>query len=83
MNNKEYKKLSFQYKLLKIATLLENLKIPLIEIPILKFITMFIDFIRWKIYDLLIAIIKGKTFNLYGVTCYCGRQRLWKNNRYN
>jgi len=69
-----YKRLNIQYKILCVANFIEKLNIPLIEIPILKFITMFIDFIRWEIYDLLLSIINGKTFNLYGVSCYCGRQ---------
>lgn len=77
----KYKKLSTQYKLLKVCCLLEKVKIKKIEIPIFRFITMFIDFIRWKIYDVFISIINGKTFNLYGVTCFCGRQRKWENNR--
>lgn len=74
INNEYYKKLEFQYKLLKIACFIETLKIPLIEIPMLKFFSMFLDFIRWKIYDLIMQIIKGKQFDLFGVTCYCGRQ---------
>lgn len=67
-------KLSMQYKFLKMANFLEKINIKKSEIPILKFITMLLDFIRWKIYDFLILLINGRTFNLYGVTCYCGRQ---------
>ena len=70
----KYCKLNMQYKFLKIANFLERLSIKIIDIPILKFITMFIDFIRWKIYDFLMLLINGRTFSLYGVTCYCGRQ---------
>ncbi len=69
-----YKRLNTQYKILCIANFLEKLSIPLIEIPLLRFLSMVVDFIRWKIYDLLLSIINGKTFNLYGVSCYCGRQ---------
>lgn len=77
----KYKKLNIQYKFLKVALFLEHLNILKFNIPIVKFIFMLIDFIRWKIHDLIIAIINGKTFNLYGVTVYCGRQRKWKDNR--
>lgn len=69
-----YKRLTIQYKILCVAHLLEKLNMPIIEIPFLRFLTMILDFIRWKIYDLLITIINGRTFNLYGVSCYCGRQ---------
>lgn len=68
------KKLKTQYKLLQICYFLEKIKIIRIEIPLLKFFTMLIDFIRWKIYDFIISLINGRTFNLYGVTCFCGRQ---------
>lgn len=77
----KYKKLKIQYKLLKICQKLENINISVIEIPMLRFISKLIDFMRWKIYDFLMLIINGRTFNLYGVTCYCGRQRWRKNNR--
>lgn len=70
----KFKKLNIQYKLLNVAIFLESLNIIQIEIPIFKFLTMLIDFIRWKIYDLLMFLINGRVFNLYGVTCYCGRQ---------
>lgn len=70
----KYKKFKIQYKLLKICCVLEKINIKKIEIPILRFVTMLLDFIRWKIYDFLIFLINGRTFNLYGVTCYCGRQ---------
>ena len=70
----KYCKLNLQYKFLKIANFFERLNIKIIDIPILKFITMFIDFLRWKIYDLFLLLINGRKFNLYGVTCYCGRQ---------
>lgn len=70
----KFKKLNIQYKILKMCCFIERINIPIIQIPILKFLTMLIDFIRWKVYDLLISIINGRTFNLYGVTCYCGRQ---------
>lgn len=73
----KHKKLSIQYKLLKICCFLEKIKIRKSNVPLLRFFTMILDFIRWKFYDILISIINGKTFNLYGVTCYCGRQRKW------
>lgn len=68
-------KLNMQYKFLKIANFLERLNIKIIEIPIFRFITMLIDFIRWKIYDFFMLLINGRTFNLYGVTCYCRSTR--------
>lgn len=70
----KYCKLNLQYHFLKIANWFEKLNIKIIDIPILKFLTMFIDFLRWKIYDFLLILINGRKFNLYGVTCYCGRQ---------
>lgn len=70
----KFSRLSMQYKFLKMANFLEKIDIKKSELPILKFITMLLDFIRWKIYDFLILLINGRTFNLYGVTCYCGRQ---------
>lgn len=73
----KFKKLKFQYKLLKICEKLEKINVPVIEIPILRFLSKFFDFMRWKIYDIILLIINGKSFNLYGVTCYCGRQRWW------
>lgn len=68
------KKLAFQYRLLKLACFFEKLNIKIIHIPGLKLFTMILDFLRWKIYDLIIFLINGRTFNLYGVTCFCGRQ---------
>ena len=70
----KYKRLSFQYRLLCIANYIEKWHVPVIEIPILRFLSMLLDLLRWKFYDMLLLIINGKTFNLYGVTCYCGRQ---------
>lgn len=69
-----YKRLSWQYKILCIAKFLEKINIHTIDIPILRFLCKFIDFTRWKIYDLLLMFINGRVFNLYGVSCYCGRQ---------
>ena len=73
----KFKKLKFQYRLLNIAEKLESLNIGIIEIPILRFISKLVDFIRWKIYDLLMLIINGRKFELYGLTVFCGRQRWW------
>lgn len=70
----KFKRLKFQYKLLKIAEKLESINIGVIEIPILRFFSKLIDFIRWKLYDLLMLIINGQKFNLFGVTIFCGRQ---------
>lgn len=77
----KFSKLSLQYKFLKIANLFERLNIKTIDVPILKFITMFIDFTRWKIYDFFLFLINGRKFNLYGVTCFCRKTRLRKDNR--
>ncbi len=71
----KFKRLNTQYKLLQIANGIEKLTIPIIEIPIIYFITKLLDFIRWKIYDLLMFLINGRQFNLFGVTIFCGRQR--------
>ncbi len=76
----KFKKLKFQYRLLKIAEKLQKINIPVIEIPILRFLSKLLDFIRWKIYDLLMLAINGRKFELYGLTVFCGRQGRWKNN---
>lgn len=78
----KFKRLKLQYRLLKIAEKIEGIEIKVIEIPILKFISKFVDFIRWKIYDLLMLIINGRQFELYGLTVFCGRQR-WRKNYFN
>lgn len=70
----KYKRLKFQYRLLQITNCLEKIEIPKVEIPIFRFIFKLIDFIHWKLYDFLMLLINGRVFNLYGVTCYCGRQ---------
>lgn len=69
-----WKRLEKQYKLLQIAKKIEEINIPVINIIFFRFLSMFFDFIRWKIYDLIILLINGRKFNLYGVTCFCGRQ---------
>lgn len=70
----KFKKLKFDYKLLQICNKIEKINIPRIEIPIIRFISMFIDFLRWLVYDLLWTIINGKIFKPYGLTCFVGRQ---------
>ena len=70
-----YKRLNIQYKILCFANFLEKLDIAIIEFPILRFLSMLVDFIRWKLYDLLLSIINGRTFNLYGVSCFCRSSR--------
>lgn len=70
----KFKKLSFQYRLLQICKIIEKWNIPVIEIPIFRFFSKFIDFLRWKIYDFLMLIINGRKFDLYGLTIFCGRQ---------
>lgn len=70
----KFKKLKFDYKLLQICNKIERIKIPRIEVPIFRFISMFIDFLRWLVYDILWTIINGKIFKPYGLTCFVGRQ---------
>lgn len=70
----KFKKLKFDYKLLQICKKIERIKIPRIEFPILRFFSMLLDLIRWLVYDLLWAIINGKVFKPYGLTCFVGRQ---------
>lgn len=70
----KFKRLNFQYKLLQICKRIELYKIPVVEIPIIRFFSKLLDFFRWKLYDLLMLIINGRKFNLYGLTIFCGRQ---------
>lgn len=70
----KFKKLKFDYKLLQICNKIEKIRIPRIEMPILRFLSMFIDFTRWLVYDLLWTIINGRIFKPYGLTCFVGRQ---------
>lgn len=70
----KFKKLKFDYKLLQICNKIEKIPIPRIEMPILRFLSMFIDFTRWLVYDLLWTIINGRIFKPYGLTCFVGRQ---------
>lgn len=70
----KFKKLRVDYHLLKICNFIERIKIPRIELPILRFFSMLIDLIRWGIYDLIYLIINGKVFKPYGLTVFCGRQ---------
>lgn len=64
----KFKRLRIQYKILKFANFLERLNIPKVEIFLFRFIFKLIDFIRWKLYDLCILLINGRTFNLF--RCY-------------
>lgn len=75
----KFKKLKFDYRLLKICNFLESLHIFKIEIPILRFLTMLLDFFRWKIYDLLYSIINGKVFKPYRFNYILWKTRWWKN----
>lgn len=70
----KFKKLKFDYKLLKICNKIEKIKIPRIEFPILRFISMLVDLLRWLVYDLFYTIINGKVFKPFGLTCFVGRQ---------
>lgn len=71
----KYIKLSKQYKLLQVANFLEKIHIPVIEIPFFRFFSKLLDFIHWKFYDFIILLINGKSFDEYGLTMFCGRQR--------
>lgn len=70
----KFRRLTIQYKLLQFANFLENINIPKFNLPFVKFTFMLLDLFRWKIYDIILSLINGRSFNLYGVTCYCGRQ---------
>ena len=70
----KFKRLNFQYKLLKICNKLESYYIPVIEFPVLRFLSKLLDFVRWKFYDFLMLLINGRKFDLYGLTIFCGRQ---------
>lgn len=69
-----YNRLNRQYKILVLAQKIEKLNIKKIDVIFFRFLSMFLDFLRWKFYDFLILLIEGRKFNLYGVTCFCGRQ---------
>lgn len=71
---KHYVRLSKEYHLLRFCTFLEHINIPKIEIVIFRFLSMLFDLLRWKLYDFLMSLINGRKFDLYGVSCYCGRQ---------
>lgn len=72
-----FKRLHFQYRLLLLCGKIENLDIPHSNFPIFSFLFKFLDFLRWKIYDLLFFIINGKCFTPFGLTVFCGRQGRW------
>lgn len=73
----KFKKLKFDYKLLQICKKIEQIHIPRIEIPILRFFSMLVDLIRWLIYDLLWTIINGKVFKPYRSYLFCWSSRWW------
>lgn len=77
-----FKKLKFDYRLLQICKKIEKIKIPKIEIPIFRFFSMFLDFMRWLIYDLLWTIINGKVFKPYRSYLFCRSTRWRKNYQY-
>lgn len=70
----KFKKLSIDYRILKVCQHIENIKIPRVEFPILRFLSMLLDLIHWTIYDMLFTIINGRVFKPYGLTVFCGRQ---------
>ncbi|MFR8104035.1 MAG: hypothetical protein ACLU8F_02970 [Clostridia bacterium] len=70
----KFRRLSLQYRLLQICNFIEKFNIPNVQIPLFGFFIRLLDFLRWKIYDLLLLLINGRKFNLFGVTIFCGRQ---------
>lgn len=73
----KFKKLKFDYKLLQVCNMIEKIKIPHIEIPILRFLSMILDLIRWLVYDLLWTVINGKVFKPYRFDLFCWSTR-WR-----
>lgn len=69
-----YRKLKFQYKVLRLINRISSIQIKKIDFPFLKFCLMFFDFLRWKFVDFLYFLINGRRFNLFGVTIFCGEQ---------
>lgn len=66
-----FNRLAKQYKLLKICNRLENINIKIIPFPILRFLSMLLDFLRWKLYDIFMSFIIGREFDFFGVTMFC------------
>ena len=69
-----YKRLRRQFYLIKVCEFIEKFDIHYIKIPILHFLTKFIDFIRWKLFDFFWLLANGRFFEPYGLTVFCGRQ---------
>ena len=69
-----HKKFKFQNKIYKIAKKIENIKIPYLDLFLIRWFCKLLDFMRWKLYDFLIFLITGPQFSLFGVTCFCGKQ---------
>lgn len=69
-----HKKFKRHNKIFKLASKIENINMPYIDIFLIRFFCKLFDFLRWKFYDFLILLIQGYQFNLFGVTCYCGKQ---------
>ena len=78
----KFLRLSRQYRLLQFAEFLEKIHIPKSEIPFIRFIFMFLDFLRWKIYDLCLTIINGKIFKPYRLDRILWSSRWGKNYIY-
>lgn len=69
-----HKKFKRQLRIFKLAQKIEKIKIPLIDIFLIRFFCKLLDFFHWKLYDFLILLISGRKFELFGVTVFCGRQ---------
>ena len=63
-----------QNRIYNLAKKIENVKVPYFDVFLIRFFCKLLDFIHWKIYDFLILLITGRQFNLFGVTCFCGKQ---------
>ena len=74
-----FKRLQFQYRLLLVCNKLEKIKIPIIEVPIFRFFSKFLDFMRWKVFDILWLLINGRYFQPFGLTVFCRSSR-WRKN---
>ena len=55
-----YKRLKRQYHLIKICDFIEKINIRYINIPLLHFLTKFLDFVRWKVFDIIWYLANGK-----------------------
>lgn len=69
-----HKRFKRQNRIYKFSKKIENIKVPYIDLFLIRWFCKLLDFIRWKLYDFLIFLITGPQFSLFGVTCFCGKQ---------